>query len=84
LEATLWLEGFLESQPKTLVVTSHDVAFLDAVAEETVTLRFRKLHYFEGTPSAMEVQHAKEARHVAAQQKSMDKRKQHVCRWGST
>jgi ATP-binding cassette, subfamily F, member 3 len=78
LEATIWLERFLCSREGTLVVTAHDIAFLDAIAEESVAVRFKKLEYFEGTPSAWEVQRAKEAKRVKGQKEALEKQRGHV------
>jgi ATP-binding cassette, subfamily F, member 3 len=78
LEATIWLEGFLAGQSYTLVLTSHDRAFLDNVVEETVSLRNKKLHYFEGSPSAMELNAKKESRMLDTKQAALNKRKEHA------
>jgi ATP-binding cassette subfamily F protein 3 len=78
LEATVWLERFLSSREGTLIVTAHDIAFLDNVAEESIAIRFKKLDYFEGTPSAWEVQRAKDARRFKGQKEAMDKKRDHV------
>jgi hypothetical protein len=78
LEATVWLERFLSSREGTLIVTAHDIAFLDNVAEESIAIKFKKLDYFEGTPSAWEVQRVKEARRFKGQKEAMDKKRDHV------
>jgi ATP-binding cassette, subfamily F, member 3 len=79
LEATVWLERFLCSREGTLIVTAHDIAFLDAIAEESVAIKFKKLEYFEGTPSAWEVQRLKNARKFKGQKDALDKKREHVC-----
>jgi ATP-binding cassette, subfamily F, member 3 len=68
----------LVTQSCTLVLTSHDRAFLDNVVEETIALRQKQLKYFEGTPSAMEISARKEARKLSTQKEALDKRKEHV------
>lgn len=79
LEAILWLESFLASLPSTLVITSHDQAFLDNVVSETVEIRNGgKLEYFEGTPTAMKVERKKQAKRAKGAKEALDKRKEHV------
>jgi len=48
LEAVLWLEVYLQSYPKTLVVVSHDRSFLDEIITDVVFLHDRKLQYYKG------------------------------------
>ncbi|GAA6058948.1 hypothetical protein JCM10212_002900 [Sporobolomyces blumeae] len=78
LEATIWLEHFLAEETRTLVVISHDQAFLTAVVEETIILRNQTLKYFEGTPAAHEVEEKKEAKRLLGQKEAMDKKRDHV------
>lgn len=58
LLGVVWLENYLqqlrESSETTVLVVSHDRAFMDAVSEEIVILRDRKLTYFRGNLSAYE------------------------------
>jgi hypothetical protein len=79
LEATLWLERFLCAREGTLVVIAHDIAFLDSIAEESIAIKFKKLEYFEGTPSAWEINRIKESKRVQGQKQALDKKKEHVC-----
>jgi ATP-binding cassette subfamily F protein 3 len=80
LEATIWLEHYLCSESRTLVVTSHDTAFLSAVVEETIILRKQQLRYFEGTPAAFEVNEKKEFLRATRDQAALDKKRMHVSR----
>lgn len=78
LEATIWLEHYLCNESRTLVVTSHDTAFLSAVVEETIILRNQQLRYFEGTPAAFEVNEKKEYLRATRDQAALDKKRMHV------
>nr|GAT52830.1 iron complex transport system ATP-binding protein [Mycena chlorophos] len=78
LEAIIWLEGFLGSQSRTLVLISHDQAFLNHVVEETIILRNNKLEYFEGTPAAFEVAERKKAKHLTGMQEALDRKREHI------
>lgn len=49
LPSILWLQGYLTTlEDKTIVVVSHDRAFLDEVAQETILLRHNRLAYHAG------------------------------------
>ena len=52
LSAIEWLEQALAQRPGALLVTSHDRAFLDGVAERIWELRDRRLTVFRGNYSA--------------------------------
>jgi len=56
LHAVIWLEGYLQSWPTTLVVVSHDRGFLDAVCTDTLHCWQRRLTHFKGGYSDFEVQ----------------------------
>ncbi|KAJ7228264.1 P-loop containing nucleoside triphosphate hydrolase protein [Mycena pura] len=78
LEAVIWLEGFLSSQSRTLVLVSHDQEFLNNVVEETIILRNKTLEYFEGTPAAFEVNERKKRKQLAGAQEALDKKREHI------
>ncbi|CAK5275316.1 unnamed protein product [Mycena citricolor] len=78
LEAIIWLEGFLNAQPRTLVLISHDQDFLNNVVEETIVLRTQKLEYFEGTPAVFEVEERKKRKHLSAAQETLDKKREQI------
>lgn len=48
LNALAWLEDYLQTWPNTLLVVSHDRAFLDAVATDIVWQVNQSLNYFKG------------------------------------
>eukprot|EP01061_Rhynchopus_euleeides_P012629 TRINITY_DN2232_c0_g1_i1.p1 TRINITY_DN2232_c0_g1~~TRINITY_DN2232_c0_g1_i1.p1 ORF type:complete len:711 (+),score=356.71 TRINITY_DN2232_c0_g1_i1:97-2133(+) len=55
LNAVIWLETYLPSvyndkkkKPKSLVVVSHDVSFLEEVCTDTVHIEEKKLNYYRG------------------------------------
>ncbi|KAJ6539742.1 P-loop containing nucleoside triphosphate hydrolase protein [Mycena capillaripes] len=78
LEAIIWLEGFLSSESRTLVLISHDQEFLNNVVEETIILRNKTLEYFEGTPAAFEVNERKKAKQLTSAQETLDKKREHI------
>jgi ATP-binding cassette subfamily F protein 3 len=58
LDALVWLEGWLQRYPGTLVVISHDREFLDAVTDVTVHLEQASLSRWGGNYSAFETMRA--------------------------
>lgn len=48
LEAVLWLEEYLKGYPKTVLLVSHDKAFLNDVCTDIVMFANLKLTYFKG------------------------------------
>jgi len=44
----LWLQNYLKHYDKTVIVVSHDRAFLNAVCNWTIHLSMKKLNYFRG------------------------------------
>lgn len=78
LDATLWLERYLASSDRTLVVTSHDQDFLEHVVQETILIRKNSLHYFDGTPRAYEVNEWKQRKNTISRQEALTKKKEHV------
>ncbi|KAF8523125.1 P-loop containing nucleoside triphosphate hydrolase protein [Hysterangium stoloniferum] len=48
LNALAWLEDYLQTWPGTILVVSHDRAFLDAVATDIVHQHSNRLDYYKG------------------------------------
>ena len=48
LEAVLWLETYLQNYPHTILLVSHDRAFLNEVCTDIIRFSDRKLHYYRG------------------------------------
>ncbi len=56
LEATIWLENWLNTFQGTLIIVSHDRDFLDHVVKATVHLEAQQLNYYRGGYSDFEIQ----------------------------
>jgi ATP-binding cassette subfamily F protein 3 len=54
LDALIWLEGWLQRYPGTLIVISHDREFLDAVTRVTLAIAQERLTRYSGSYSAYE------------------------------
>ncbi|KAK8792568.1 hypothetical protein WA588_005060, partial [Blastocystis sp. NMH] len=48
LNAVIWLDNYLQNWKKTLLVVSHDQAFLSSVCQYIIHLDQKKLHYYKG------------------------------------
>lgn len=56
LDAIIWLENWLQSYPGTLIVISHDRAFLDTICHVIVHLHQQQLTRYRGNYSDFEIQ----------------------------
>jgi ATPase subunit of ABC transporter with duplicated ATPase domains len=54
----LWLEDYLESYKKTLIIVSHDRDFLNAVPTDTIYMHNKTLSKFKGNYDAFQRQYA--------------------------
>ncbi|XP_041481317.1 ATP-binding cassette sub-family F member 1-like isoform X1 [Lytechinus variegatus] len=48
LNAVIWLNNYLQSWKKTLLIVSHDQTFLDDVCTDIIHLDMQKLQYYKG------------------------------------
>jgi ATP-binding cassette, subfamily F, member 3 len=62
LDAVIWLERFLSRYPGTLILISHDKAFLDATVDEIIAIEQQQLISYKGNYSAFEQQRAERLR----------------------
>jgi ATP-binding cassette subfamily F protein 1 len=51
LNAVIWLDNYLQSWKKTLLVVSHDQSFLDNICTDVIHLDAKKLFYYKGNYS---------------------------------
>ncbi len=66
LDATLWLEAYLQSFSGTLLIISHDRDFLDNVVDGIISFEGTKLFQYRGNYSAFERQKAERLAQQAA------------------
>ncbi|OOG22009.1 ABC transporter ATP-binding protein [Thioalkalivibrio denitrificans] len=72
LDAVLWLEQWLGSYPGTLLLVSHDRAFLDAVVDHVAHIERQSITLYTGNYSSFERQRAE----ALAQQQALFERQQ--------
>ena len=54
LQAVLWLEKYLLTYPHTILVVSHDRAFLDEICTDIIHFKDLKLQYYKGNFTTFE------------------------------
>jgi ATP-binding cassette subfamily F protein 3 len=75
LDATLWLQSWLQSYPGTLLMISHDRDFIDATCERILSIEGEQLLTWKGNYSDYE---RLRAEHLANQQASFEKQQQRI------
>jgi ATP-binding cassette subfamily F protein 3 len=75
LDATLWLQQWLQQYPGTLLMISHDRDFIDATCERVLHIEQQQLFTYKGTYSDFERMRAER---LANQQASFEKQQRRV------
>ncbi len=78
LDAIMWLEEFLQQVNQTVLLISHDRAFLDKVTNHTVHFFQKKLNIYTGNYSAFERSHIEALRLQQATFEKQKKAKDHL------
>ncbi|MBT1065831.1 ATP-binding cassette domain-containing protein [Bowmanella sp. Y26] len=78
LDAVIWLERFLQRYPGTLILISHDKAFLDAVVEEIIHVEQQTLNFYKGNYSAFEGLRAEKLRQQDLQFQKQQAQRAHL------
>ncbi|KAJ3062102.1 hypothetical protein HK102_008878, partial [Quaeritorhiza haematococci] len=77
--AILWLQNYLKSlDSTTLVIVSHDRAFLNATIDEIVVFRNRKLTYFTGNYDEYIEDTEEKRKRDIRRKEALDKKKAHI------
>ncbi|KAF2744744.1 P-loop containing nucleoside triphosphate hydrolase protein [Sporormia fimetaria CBS 119925] len=79
LPSIIWLQDYIQSlKHTTVLITTHDRDFGDAVAEELILLREQKLERFRGNLSLWERERYKKIRYLTKMKDAQDKQKKHM------
>lgn len=79
LPSIIWLQDYIRNlKDTTVLVTTHDRDFGDAVAEELIVLRNQVLETFRGNLSLYERERWKKARWMTKMKDASDKQKKHI------
>jgi ATP-binding cassette, subfamily F, member 3 len=75
----IWLQNYISGLTNTTVVCiSHDRDFLDAITEELIILKQKKLKYFDGNPSEYEKFSLQKRKGQVKMRDALDKKKEAV------
>ncbi|TMW46226.1 hypothetical protein DOY81_008700 [Sarcophaga bullata] len=74
LNAVIWLDNYLQSWKKTLLIVSHDQSFLDNVCNEIIHLDQKKLHYYKGNYSMFKKMYVQKRREMIKEYEKQEKR----------
>lgn len=77
-KTVLWLEDYLRTYPKTLVLVSHDRAFLNNVVSDVIHLHNQKLEYYKGDYDTFERTRMERVRHHEKQQERSEVKRAHM------
>ncbi len=79
LPSIIWLQKYIQNLKNTTVlITTHDRDFGDAVAEELIILRHQVLETFRGNLSLYERERWKKTRWLTKMKEAQDKQKKHI------
>jgi ATP-binding cassette subfamily F protein 3 len=73
--SVIWLQYYLKTISSTLLMVAHDREFVDAIAQETIILRNKKLTYFNGNLTESERHARSERKGKIRMQEAMDKKR---------
>jgi ATP-binding cassette subfamily F protein 3 len=79
LPSVIWLQDYIRNlKGTTVLITTHDRDFGDAVAEELILLRNQTLETFRGNLSLYERERWKKSRWLTKMKEAQDKQKKHM------
>jgi len=78
LEATLWLESYLQSWPNALILVSHDRHILNACVTHILHLDDRRLVSYTGTYDRFEQLREEKRMHLAAEAARVEAQRKHM------
>ena len=73
IDALAWLEGFIASYKKTVIIISHDRYFLDKTTNKTLQLQYGKARLYHGNYTATKDQQEAEAASLEKRYKEQQK-----------
>ena len=78
LEATVWLEAYLQKYPHTLLVISHDRAILNACVDHILHLDSKQLTFYSGNYDWFEKMRAERMAQSKAEASKVDAKRKHL------
>ncbi|XP_077052458.1 ATP-binding cassette sub-family F member 1 isoform X1 [Siphateles boraxobius] len=74
LNAVIWLNNYLQSWKKTLLIVSHDQSFLDDVCTDIMHLDNQKLYYYRGNYLTFKKMYAQKQKELLKQYEKQEKK----------
>jgi ATP-binding cassette, subfamily F, member 1 len=74
LNAVIWLDNYLQTWKKTLLIVSHDQSFLDNVCNEIIHLDNKKLFYYKGNYTSFKKMFVQKRREQNKEYEKQEKR----------
>ena len=78
LDAVIWLQDYIQQYPGTLLLISHDQAFIDACANVIVSFEDKQLLSYTGNYSSYQKQRAERMALAQKQYEKQEQKKQHL------
>lgn len=79
LPAVIWLQDYITAmESSSVIVVTHDRDFADAVGEELIILREKKLEKFKGNLSAFEKEKSQQIKRFTRMKEAQDKKVAHM------
>ena len=78
LDAVLWLEGWIQSYKGTMLLISHDKAFIDNCVQHIVSFEQQKLVSYTGNYESYERQRAERAKLQTSEFEKQERKKAHL------
>ncbi|XP_006011875.1 ATP-binding cassette sub-family F member 1 isoform X4 [Latimeria chalumnae] len=74
LNAVIWLNNYLQSWKKTLLIVSHDQGFLDDVCTDIIHLDSQKLYYYRGNYMTFKKMYLQKQKELLKQYEKQEKK----------
>lgn len=74
LNAVIWLNNYLQTWKKTLLVVSHDQGFLDDVCTDIIHLDGQRLHYYRGNYMTFKKMYQQKQKELLKQYEKQEKK----------
>ncbi|WKY13207.1 hypothetical protein Q1695_004203 [Nippostrongylus brasiliensis] len=84
LNAVIWLDNYLQSWKKSLLIVSHDQGFLDNVCTDIIHLQDKKLHYYKGNYTLFKKMYDQKTREYLKAYESQQKQMQAMKKGGKS
>lgn len=78
IESIIWLEGFLQEYPGSIMLVSHDKRLLDNLTKRTIEIELGKMYDYKANYSNYLLQRAERREKLIAEKKNQDRQIKHT------